>query len=116
MGLAVFIVSVGVYQLITYRQRRLDTIILNDGSHRERSFSPTKQTNQLFNRLAGSMTGFSSVFLNESRREKLEKKLEQAGMNQTPEDMIATQIAGGVIGVAFGCLGFLAGAIGFITV
>lgn len=114
LGISVFLVFGGLYQLATYRQRKLDTVILNDGS--SRSFIPKKESRSLFDAFAGSLKGFSSVFMNESRKEKLEKKLDQAGMSETPEDIVAAQIAGGIIGIIIGCIGFFAGGIGVLTV
>jgi tight adherence protein C len=114
LGVAVLMMFGGLYQVVTYRQRKLDTVILNDGS--DRSFIHKRETKSLFDGFAGAVKGFAPVFLNGSRKEKLEKKLDQAGMSETPEDVVASQIAGGIIGVAFGCIGFLAGGIGILTV
>lgn len=105
----------GVYQLVTYRQRKLDTIILHDETYRDRSYTPFGQTTRLFQQLTDRLQGFSQLFLNERKKMALEKKLDQAGERKTPEVLVSEQLAGCLIGIIFGSIGFLAGGLGLLS-
>lgn len=111
-GIAVFILFAGLYQVLTFRQRKLDTVILHDDSYRSYSL---EQASGLFKALARNMEGIAQLILNKVRRDKLEKKLDQAGSRKTPEEVVGEQLTGALIGVIVGSIGLLAGGIGILT-
>ncbi|MFD1363100.1 type II secretion system F family protein [Lentibacillus salinarum] len=114
-GLSVLLLFGGIYQVATFRRRKLDNVILHEESFRKRFNAQTEQTSRLFKQLAEKMEGFAPLVLSTSRRQKLENKLDQAGSKQTPEEIAGEQLTGLSIGVLFGSVGFLAGGLGILT-
>ncbi|MFD1362717.1 type II secretion system F family protein [Lentibacillus salinarum] len=113
-GVSVLLLFGGIYQVLTFRRRKLDNVILHEETFRDRSYKPVEQTSRLFKQLAEKMRGFVPLVLNDSRKKKLEQKLDQAGVKRTPEEMVSEQLAGALIGILFGSVGFLAGGMGIL--
>lgn len=114
-AIGILLLTGGLYQLVTYRERQLDAIILHEEMYRDRSYMPLRQTNRLFQQLATRLQGFSQLFLNERKKTAMDKRLDQAGLRKTPEAFVSEQLAGGFIGLIFGSIGFLAGDLGLLS-
>lgn len=113
-GLSVFLIVIGIYILMTRRQRVLDAVILSDVS--SRVFIPVEGAKSLFQALAEKLEGVAVLFIrNEKQREKLDKLLDQAGEKISAEQLASYQLAGGIAGLVLGSIGFLAGSIGVLT-
>lgn len=113
-SLSILLLFGGIYQVLTFRRRKLDDVILHEESIRKQH-EKSAQRQGVFQQLALRMEPFAPFVLSGIRRKKLETKLDQAGVSQTPEEITGEQLAGSLIGVVFGSVGFLAGGIGIIT-
>ena len=114
-GFSFFLVIIGIYQVATYRTRKLDRVILHDSTYRNQLYKSKDATQSIFISLAHRLQGLSSLFLNEKRKRTLEQKLDQASVAITPEELVGEQLAGALIGAIFGCIGFFAGKVGILT-
>src|SRR5690625_1601436 len=100
--------------MATFKRRRLDDIILHEESIR-RHHDKKSTRSGLFQQLALNMEPFAPIVLSETRREKLETKIIQAGVEQTPEEIAGEQLAGLIIGIIMGSIGLLVGGLGIVT-